>query len=151
MRPWFDEELLEAEKMLFARAAAVFEACPGERSSAILQDLPVFEEVNFTRFWEQSRDVYDRTSASIARQTAEIEKEIESGWTSERCAATYKVARGLVGGFIKKTRPFAARDWEKIPRSERFSSAVSFALELTYMLEHHIDPGIDDRLDAPAR
>ena len=151
MRPWFNEELLEAEKRLFARVAAVFEACPGERSAVILRNLPVFEEVNFTRFWEQSRDVYDRTSASIARQTTEIEKEIESGWTSERCAATYNVARSLVGGLIKKTRPFAASDWEKIPRSERFSSAVSFVWDLTYMLEHHIDPGIDDRLDAPAR
>jgi hypothetical protein len=151
MKPWLNETLLENEKMLFAKLAAVFEECPGERSAAILENLPVYQAVNFTRFWEQSDDVYARTSASIAREVPEIRQQIQSGWSSERCAATYVIARKMVGAIIGKTRPFAARDWQQISRRDRFSMGAAFAYELAFTLEHHIDPTIDDRVDPPKR
>lgn len=151
MKPWFNETLLEGQKALFARLAAVFETCPGEKSENILGYLAVIQDVNFTRFWEQSSDVYERTSASIARDAAGMQKEIEREWSGERCAATYEVARIIVGLIITKTRPFAAKNWETIPRSERFPDGASFAWELAYTLEHRMDPTIDDRLDPPKR
>jgi hypothetical protein len=147
LKSQFSSVLIDSEKTLFAKIQAVMLECPGDKAGIILERLSIMEQVNFTRFWEQSRDVYERTQTTIARQSLDYQKQIKAGWSAERCAATYQAAINLSDSILRKTKPFAVKNWTEIPRGEHFERAASFSWDLAYALEYEMDPRIEARLD----
>lgn len=136
----FMRELLEYEKSLVPKLAAVFDLCPDENSRRDVIALEALRVANFGRFWLLPAKEYEHTLAELDAAQRRHLSRLRLTWSKSDCVQARRIAIDILGVMSHKVRPLLKDDWASQTQNERLGEGIAAVWYLGMRAEAAVRP-----------